>query len=302
MKKLSISALLTLAAVGVAATNIGCSSSPGTGGGTKGTLLKPTTDGFFDGSTLGVLGAWYSYGDWYGGTPTAAGAGDCPTKGAFTVDQCSAITTPVPGEPFTNVDGAMCTSGTAAKVLDMNYSAIWGAGIGFDMNNAGSDGGIGKQPYDAAAHNVTGISFHIDTPPTGGQMRVEFPTSAVTGTTDINVLFISSHKLGPVAMDLNLGYTRRSGDGSVAPTSASVWTASFGGPAVGWLGWVGELYGFPATSGPAGADSIVAFLCGPTFQIRKWLALDAGGIIPIAGPQPRALYAGVTYNVGRLWK
>jgi hypothetical protein len=29
--------------------------------------------------------------------------------------------------------------------------------------------------------------------------------------------------------------------------------------------------------------------------------LDVGGIVRVAGPQPDALYAGVTYNVGRLW-
>jgi hypothetical protein len=123
-----------------------------------------------------------------------------------------------------------------------------------------------------------------------------------TDTTDLNLLLISSHKLGPVAMDLNLGYTRRGGDGALAPRNASVWTASFGGPARGWLGWVAELYGYPGTSGPAGADTIVAFLAGPTIAVREWLVLDVGGIVAIAGPQPRALYAGLTYNVGRLWK
>lgn len=185
MKKLSLCLPVTLAALAFAATNIGCGSSTPPGGGGGGTLLKPSADGFFDGSTLGVLGAWYSYGDWYNPAP---GMGDCFTKGPFTAEQCSAITSPVPGEPFTNVDGAMCTTGTAAKVLDMNYSAIWGAGIGFDLNNAGTDdGGTGvKGTWDATAHGVTGFSFHIDTPPTGGQMRVEFPTAAVVGTTDIN--------------------------------------------------------------------------------------------------------------------
>lgn len=123
-----------------------------------------------------------------------------------------------------------------------------------------------------------------------------------TGTTDINLLFISSHTLGPVAMDLNVGYTRRGGDGMNTPRNATLWTASFGGPARGRLGWVAELYGLPATSGPAGADSIVAFLAGPTVQVRKWLVLDAGFIAPIAGPQPRALFVGATYNVGRLWR
>ncbi len=122
-----------------------------------------------------------------------------------------------------------------------------------------------------------------------------------TGTTDVGLLLISSHKLGAVAMDLNVGYTRRGGDGTVAPRNATLWTASFGGPARGSLGWVAELYGYPATSGPAGADSVVAFLVGPTFAIREWLVLDAGAIVPITGPQPRAFYAGVTYNVGRLW-
>ena len=122
-----------------------------------------------------------------------------------------------------------------------------------------------------------------------------------TGTTDVGLLLISSHRLGPVAMDLNLGYTRRWGNGVETPRSASLWTASFGGPARGWLGWAAEIYGYPATSGPAGADSIVAFLAGPTAEIREWLVLDVGVIVPITGPQPHAVYAGVTYNIGRLW-
>ena len=119
-----------------------------------------------------------------------AGKGDCPTMGSFTVDQCSTIASPVPGAPFTNVDRAMCTNGTTAKVLDMNDAAIWGAGIGFDLNNAGThDGGTGaKMPWDATAHDVTGFSFHIDSPPVGGQMRIEFPTS-VAGTTNSNAAY-----------------------------------------------------------------------------------------------------------------
>jgi hypothetical protein len=123
-----------------------------------------------------------------------------------------------------------------------------------------------------------------------------------TGTIDTNLLFISSHKLGPVAMDVNFGYTRRGGDGTLAPRNASVWTASFGGPARGRLGWVAELYGYPATSGPASAASAVAFLGGPTVEIREWLVLDAGLILPFAGSQPRALYSGAVYNLGRLWR
>ena len=113
------------------------------------------------------------------------------------------------------------------------------------------------------------------------QPMLKFPTGSQsggtgTGTTDFSLLLISSHDLGPVAMDLNAGYTRRSGDGSNAPRDATLWTASFGGPAVGPLGWVAELYGYPATSGPAGQSSTVALLAGPTFLAKNWLAFDAG--------------------------
>jgi hypothetical protein len=127
-------------------------------------------------------------------------------------------------------------------------------------------------------------------------------SGAGTGTTDFNLLLISSHEFGPVAMDLNVGYTRRKGDETSAPRSASLWTASFGGPARGHVGWVAELYGYPGTAGPAGAPPIVAVLAGPTFELRKSLVLDAGFIAPIRGPQPRAAYVGVTCNIGQLWK
>jgi len=136
---------------------------------------------------------------------------------------------------------------------------------------------------------------------------VKFPTgSAVfgsgTGTTDAGLLFISSHDIGPVAIDLNAGYTRRSGDGQTAPRNATVWTASFGGPARGAAGWVAELYGLPRTSGPAGQDSVIAVLLGPTLTVRAWLALDGGVIVPVTGPQPHAVYFGGVWNIGRMWK
>ncbi len=125
-------------------------------------------------------------------------------------------------------------------------------------------------------------------------------TGLGTGTTDVGLLLISSHDLGPVSMDLNAGLVRRSGDGARVPRSATVWTASFGGPAAGAVGWVAELYGYPGTAGPAGQRPIVALLGGPTLLARAWLAFDAGIIVPLAGPQPRALYAGGVWNVGRL--
>lgn len=135
---------------------------------------------------------------------------------------------------------------------------------------------------------------------------VKFPTGSAakgtgTGTRDVSVLFISSHDLGPVALDINFGWTTRNGDGSIAPTVSSLWTVSFGGPIAGGLGWTGECFGYPRTTREIAAQpSIVALLAGPTFLVKKWLAIDAGVIVPITGPQPHALYAGGVYNVGRM--
>jgi hypothetical protein len=121
-----------------------------------------------------------------------------------------------------------------------------------------------------------------------------------TGTTDVGLLLISSHDWGDYALDVNVGYTRRSGDGSAAPRDATLWTVSSGGPVYESLGWVAELFGFPGTTGPSGNRGTVAFLTGPTFTIVKWLVIDAGTIIPLTGPQPHSWYAGLTWNVGKL--
>lgn len=134
---------------------------------------------------------------------------------------------------------------------------------------------------------------------------VKFPTAASagglgTGTTDVSLLLISSHSVGPADVDINLGITRRSGDGVKAPKTSSVWTVSAGAPIAGRIGWTGEIYGYPGTKGPAGAKPIVAILTGPTYQVAKWLATDAGLIEPLTGPQPRALYAGLVWNIGKL--
>ena len=135
---------------------------------------------------------------------------------------------------------------------------------------------------------------------------IKLPSGALgagrgTGTTDVSLLLISSRTIGPVAIDLNAGITRRSGDGSEAPKTATVWTASFGFALAGPWGWVAETFGYPGTSGPAGGEATVAFLTGPTCAVRPSFALDLGLIIPVSGPWPRALYAGMTWNLGRLW-
>ena len=130
---------------------------------------------------------------------------------------------------------------------------------------------------------------------------VKFPTGASsvsTGTTDFSLLLISSRQIGPVAFDLNVGQTRRTGDGTDAPKLASIWTASFGFPVSGPLGGVLEFFGFPRTTGPLGSKAIAAMLVGPTFLVREWLSVDAGTIVPLTGPQPRAFYTGFVWNFG----
>jgi hypothetical protein len=131
--------------------------------------------------------------------------------------------------------------------------------------------------------------------PTGSSER-----GTGTGTTDASLLLISSHDVGAISVDANLGYTRRGGDGSRTPRDATLWTVSAGFPAIGRLGGTAELYGFPGTSGPAGSTPLVAVLAGPTMNVRTWLAVDAGVIVPVEGPQPHAFYAGMVWNIGRL--
>jgi hypothetical protein len=66
----------------------------------------------------------------------------------------------------------------------------------------------------------------------------------------------------------------------------------------GPLGGVLEFFGYQRTTGPVGADATVAMLTGPTFLAREWLAIDAGVIVPITGPQARAFYTGFVWNLG----
>ena len=163
--------------------------------------------------------------------------------------------------------------------------------------------------FFAAGDITVGVKYRIvDDDPILGDFAIlpgiKLPTAsqsgAGTGTTDFSLLLISSHQLGPVAMDLNVGQTRRSGGGRSAPKTAGIWTASFGWPVSGPLGATVEIFGFPRTTGPLGTKGIAAVLIGPTFLARKWLGLDAGIIAPITGPQPKAIYTGFVWNFGCL--
>lgn len=134
---------------------------------------------------------------------------------------------------------------------------------------------------------------------------IKFPTGSVTrgtgtGSVDAGLLLISSHDVGPYSLDINAGLTRHGGGGTNRWQTASLWTVSFGMPLLGPTGWTMECYGYPGTGGAGGQAPLVGFLTGPTFQVRAWLAADAGFIIPVHGPQPHAFYAGGVWNIGRL--
>lgn len=135
------------------------------------------------------------------------------------------------------------------------------------------------------------------------QGAIKFPTGARdvgTGTTDLSLLLISSRPIGAAELDLNIGYTHRSGNGTTTLTSATLLTASFGTPLYGLLSGVAELFSYPGTGGSQGTPPSVGFLVGPTLQLRPWLVLDAGAIFNVQHMGANAVYAGVTYNVGRI--
>ncbi len=135
------------------------------------------------------------------------------------------------------------------------------------------------------------------------QGAIKFPTGARgvgTGTTDLSLVLISSRPIGAAELDLNAGYTHRSGDGTSIPTSATLLTASFGTPIHGRVSGVAELFSFPRTGGPAGMPTAVGFLLGPTLQLMPSLVLDAGAILNVEQMGANAAYLGVTYNAGRI--
>ena len=169
----------------------------------------------------------------------------------------------------------------------------------------------GGAPVQSGIADLTvGVKWRLaDAAPLLGRFAVlpsiKLPTGSAergtgTGTTDVGLLLISSHDVHGVSMDLNAGYTRRGGDGTVAPRSATLWTASFGVPVAGPVGAAVEVFGEPGTSGPAGSAPTTALLAGPTLQVRPWLAMDAGVIRRLSGPQANAVYAGLVYNLGRI--
>lgn len=138
-------------------------------------LLAPSSTGFINDAS-GVIGAWYAYGDGNDG----ANPGVCQTMGMHLPSECSVIQAPIPGMPFAPAGSSlaqMCTSGIVAQVIGdpLDYSNIFGAGIGLDLNNPGLDGGTGmKMPFDTQAKKIIGVAFDLDEVP-ASKLRIEFP-------------------------------------------------------------------------------------------------------------------------------
>lgn len=127
------------------------------------------------------------------------------------------------------------------------------------------------------------------------------PTRTVgTGTTGVSLLGISSHQWNGYELDVNAGITARTGNGSRAPTFATMWTGSLAVPLTARLGAAVELFGYPGTSGNAGAPPAVGFLIGPTYAVTRWLVLDAGAMFNVSHQNGNSVYAGLTWNLGRL--
>jgi hypothetical protein len=163
--------------------------------------LLPDSSGKVDGTSAGIVGAWYSMAD---STPNSMGTGECVRNQA---PSCSVFATgsPAQGSTFGPSDspvtvGRMCASGTVAQAVAdpaspsaIDYSGIWGAVIGLGFHGYG-DGSLATsgEAYDATAHGVVGISFDIDMVPYANSslsFRVEFPTAAVPGTSDSDAAY-----------------------------------------------------------------------------------------------------------------
>ena len=158
---------------------------------------------------------------------------------------------------------------------------------------------------------LVGVKWRLaDCAPIVGAFAVQGAVSLPTGSADsgrgsgkaaVNLLVISSQRVGPLSIDLNAGYTRLGGESPAAPRDSTVWAVAAAVPIAGRVGWAAEVFGYPGTSGPNGGPPVVGFQTGPNFTVRPNLVLDAGATFDIEGWGGTAFYAGLTWNIGRLW-
>ena len=158
----------------------GTGGTAGTGGASidttplPGVNLMPNEEGFMKtgDNELGIQGAWYSFG--------CAGA----------------VIEPKEGARYDN-PGKMCFKGTAPMVTDkdgdgsLDYSTIWGAGIGFDLcaqsEEEAGDAGVGdagaapiKYPLSACPYNadlatkLIGVAVRFSGVVNAAELRIQF--------------------------------------------------------------------------------------------------------------------------------
>ena len=128
--------------------------------------LVPDENGRVHDSTTGATGI---RGQWF----AAVDAGDCQKKAKQPAEACSRFITPDLRSPsFRPTDDlGMCVVGVAARTIARadgvpDWDNLWGARIGLTLNDG--------EPYDAAAHRVSGLAFHIDSePPPNAGLRVQ---------------------------------------------------------------------------------------------------------------------------------
>ena len=94
---------------------------------------------------------------------------------------------------------------------------------------------------------LVGVKWRVaDEAPVLGAFAIQSTLSLPTGSPEsgrgsgkaaVNVLLISSHRIGPLSLDVNAGYARLGGESTVAPRDSTVWTAAAAVPVAGRVGW-----------------------------------------------------------------
>src|SRR6187402_187523 len=151
------------------------------------------SDGVISSEELDINGQWYVYGDAYGNPKS------CTDVGYHAEEQCSSVAYPethLPSLGFPNEGGKMCISGVVAQVINcctesafadassqctgvntincfedngLDFSSMWGAGLGFDLDLHPEQVGVrdydaiaAREPWNADQHRVIGISFNLE--------------------------------------------------------------------------------------------------------------------------------------------
>ncbi len=109
----------------------------------------------------------------------------------------------------------------------------------------------------------------------------------------LSLMVVYSQAVGPVAVDLNVAATRLN---RVEGRVPYLWAASAGGPVAGAVGWGVELWGEAADGTPA-STNVLGFV---GYTVRPSLVLDAGFTTPLDGDAGTTLFAGLTWNLGRV--